>query len=180
MFTVLVHVWEVINEMVWEPLPFIIFASQKPSAYFFASQLTSVCILGVSFGLGFRHIPDLSSTCSWNQYGHAPSKKLLSVREEPGAQTQQRAWPRRASCDFSNAACMPVAETCLRCGEMPDKPKLSDVARNKWSAIFWNVKSKKLKERGWKGSMRKENQGICWLSAMYDPELGKINYKQHC
>lgn len=40
------------------------------STYFSASWLTSVCILGVSFGLGLRHVPALSSTCCWEQYAH--------------------------------------------------------------------------------------------------------------
>ncbi|ELK34805.1 hypothetical protein MDA_GLEAN10018839 [Myotis davidii] len=47
--------------------------------------------LGVSLGLGFRHIPDLSSTCSGKQYGRASSKMLFSGLELTVGPEEQQA-----------------------------------------------------------------------------------------
>lgn len=100
------------QQNVWEPLSlFIIFTSLKLSANFLASQLKSVCILGVSFGLGLRYIPAFASTRSWKQCGHAS----LKLCEEP--------WSRRSSRPDRDKylvipATLPVC-TFLKPGESP-------------------------------------------------------------
>lgn len=140
------------------------FCFLKTECVLFASPLTSIS--GVGFGLGARHIPDLSSTCRWKQDGHASSKMLFyqCVRELWAQKAW--AWPRQLSCGFSKAVCMLMAETCWEpCPgfyyeEMPDKPKLIDTAQNtacKKDAL--KCREQETKRKRWGCSILKATQG---------------------